>query len=77
MRLHHVPMFTRNIEQKAAQLAGLLESAEQRVLSRGCRVFESQFVEMTDGSLSIARNLWRKEPSGTTCERGAIYHLLF
>jgi methylmalonyl-CoA/ethylmalonyl-CoA epimerase len=80
MRIHHVAYVTRNIEQKAAQLAGLLgyRSAGPSVIDevQGVRI---QFMEMCDGSL-----VELLEPHGLNSpvqrhlkKGGGIYHLCF
>jgi len=80
MRLHHVAYVTRNIEQKTAQLAGLLgcRPTGPSVIDelQGVRI---QFVEMNDGSLlELLEPYGVKSPVERHLQKGGgIYHLCF
>jgi methylmalonyl-CoA/ethylmalonyl-CoA epimerase len=80
MRLHHVAYVTRNIEQKAAQLAVLLgcRPTGPSVIDevQGVRI---QFVEMKDGSLlELLEPYGAKSPVERHLQKGGgIYHLCF
>ena len=80
MRLHHVAYVTRNIEQKAAQLAALLgcRPTGPSVIDevQGVRI---QFVEMKDGSLpELLEPYGAKSPVERHLQKGGgIYHTCF
>jgi catechol 2,3-dioxygenase-like lactoylglutathione lyase family enzyme len=80
MRLHHVAYVTRNLEQKAAQLSGLLgfRSAGEPVVDtvQGVRC---QFMQMGDGGLlELLEPHGEKSPVLRHLQKGGgLYHLCF
>src|SRR3974390_600441 len=80
MRLHHVAYVTRALEQKAAQLTGLLgfRTAGPAVIDpvQGVRI---QFMEMGDGGLlELLEPYGEKSPVQRHLQKGGgLYHLCF
>ena len=80
MRLHHVAYVTRNLDQKAAELAGLLglRTAGPPVIDQvqGVRI---QFMETGDGGLlELLEPYGEKSPVRRHLQKGGgLYHLCF